>query len=114
MGDFNSHSPSWGYDDLDHKGDEVEDWIITHNMVLINKADDPSTPELGQQRSSCPDLAIATDDVAKITSREVDKQLGGSDHKPIFLTIERQKHHQKSTKVQAGTSRKPTGKFLRN
>ena len=91
MGDFNSHSPSWGYDDLDHKGDEVEDWIITHNMVLINKADDPSTPELGQQRSSCPDLAIATDDVAKITSREVDKQLGGSDHKPIFLTIERQK-----------------------
>ena len=25
MGDFNSHSPSWGYDDLDHKGDEVED-----------------------------------------------------------------------------------------
>ena len=37
----------------------------------------------------CPDLAIATDDVAKITSREVDKQLGGSDHKPIVLTIER-------------------------
>ena len=25
MGDFNSHSPRWGYDDLDHKGDEVED-----------------------------------------------------------------------------------------
>ena len=39
MGNFNSHSPSWGYDDLDHKGDEVEDWTITHNMVLINKAD---------------------------------------------------------------------------
>ena len=37
MDDFNSQS--WGYDDLDHKGDEVEDWTITHNMVLINKAD---------------------------------------------------------------------------
>ena len=36
-------------------------------------------------------MAIATDDVAKITSREVDKQLGGSDHKPTFLTIERPK-----------------------
>ena len=36
-------------------------------------------------------MTIATDDVAKITSREVDNQLGGSDHKPIFLTIERQK-----------------------
>ena len=33
MGDFNSHSPSWGYDDLGHKGDEVEDRIITHNML---------------------------------------------------------------------------------
>ena len=92
MGDSNSHSPSWGYDDLDHKGDEVEDWIITHNMVLINKADDPPTfYSRAWRTTSCPDLAIATDDVAKITSREVDKQLGGSDHKPIFLTIECQK-----------------------
>ena len=92
MGDSNSHSPSWGYDDLDHKGDEVEDWIITHNMVLINKADDPPTFYSRAWRStSCPDLTIATDDVAKITSREVDKQLGESDHKSIFLTIERQK-----------------------
>ena len=92
MGDFNSHSPSWGYDDLDHKGDEVEDWIITHNMVLINKADDPPTFYSRAWRStSCPELAIATDDVAKINSREVDKQLGESDHKSIFLTIECQK-----------------------
>jgi len=73
-------------------------------MVLINKADDPPTfyPR-AWRTTSCPDLAIATNDVAKITRQEVDKQLGGSDHKPIFLTIERQKHHQKSTKVQAGT-----------
>ena len=32
MGDFNSHSPSWGYPDLDAKGDEVEDWIITNQL----------------------------------------------------------------------------------
>ena len=37
------------------------------------------------------DFNFAIDDVAKIASREVDKQLGGSDHKPIFLTIERHK-----------------------
>ena len=92
MGDFNSHSPNWGYDDLDHKGDDVEDWIIPNNMALINKPDDPPTfYSRAWQTTSCPDLAIATDDVAKITSREVDKQLGGSDHKPIFLTIERKK-----------------------
>ena len=78
MGDFNR--------------DEVEDWIITHNMVLINKAVDPPTFYSRAWRStSSPDLTIATNDVAKITSREVDKQLGESDHKSIFLTIERQK-----------------------
>ena len=33
-------------------------------------------------------MAIATEDVVEITNREVDKQLGRSDHKPIFLTIE--------------------------
>jgi len=86
MDDFNSHSPSWGYDDLDHKGDEVEDWIITHNMVLINKADDPklSTPELGEQRAvqiwpSLPmimsslnrfPLLVALDEI-KLTGRQI-------------------------------------------
>uniref|UniRef100_A0A0B7BAW1 Endonuclease/exonuclease/phosphatase domain-containing protein n=1 Tax=Arion vulgaris TaxID=1028688 RepID=A0A0B7BAW1_9EUPU len=28
VGDFNSHSPSWGYSDLNIKGEEVEDFII--------------------------------------------------------------------------------------
>ena len=59
VGDFNSHSPSWGYPDLDPKGDKVENWIMT----------------------------IATDDGAKITERYVEQQLGGSDHKPVRFVI---------------------------
>ena len=60
MVDFNSHSRSWGCDDLDHKGDEVEDWIIAHTMVLINTADDSPTFYFRAWRTtSCPDLAIA-------------------------------------------------------
>ena len=87
MGDFNSHSPSWGYPDLDSKGEEVEDWIITNQMVLINHPDDPHTYYSRAWRTtSCPDIAIATDDVAKITGHQVE-QLGGSDHKPVILHI---------------------------
>ena len=26
VGDFHSHSPSWGYKDLDTKGEQLEDW----------------------------------------------------------------------------------------
>ena len=62
--------------------------VPTYNMVFINKPDDLySRP---WRTTSCPDLAIATNDGETITSREWDKQLGGSDHKPIFLTRERQ------------------------
>ena len=88
MGDFNSHSTSWGYPDLDPKGDEVEDWIITNQMVLINRPDEPHTYySRAWRKTTCQDIAIATDDVAKITKRHVEQQLGGSDHKPVLLVI---------------------------
>ena len=29
-GDVNSHSPSWGYQDLNRKGEEVENWTISN------------------------------------------------------------------------------------
>ena len=88
MGDFNSHSPSWGYPDLDPKGDDVEDWIIANQMVLINRPDEPHTYYSRAWRTtSCPEIAIATDDVTKITELCVEQQLGGSDHKPVLLVI---------------------------
>ena len=60
VGDFNSHSSSWGYPDLDSTGEEVEDWIITNQMVLINHPDDPHTYYSRARRAtSCPYLAIA-------------------------------------------------------
>ena len=48
-GDFNSHSPSWGYEQLSNKG-EVENWIAENRLILINKqmTQTPSTPEHGE------------------------------------------------------------------
>ena len=34
-GDFNSHSPSWGYGQLNSKGEEVENWITENRLMLI-------------------------------------------------------------------------------
>ena len=42
-GDFNSNSPSWGYGQLNSKGEEVENWITENWLILINKPDDPDT-----------------------------------------------------------------------
>ena len=88
VGDFNSHSPSWCYPYLDSKGEEVEDWIITNQMVLINHPDDALTYYSRASRTaSCPDLAIATDDVTNITRHHEEQHLGGSDHKHVILHI---------------------------
>ena len=91
IGDFNSHSPSWGYKNMDPKGEELEGWIIANNLVLINKPDNqPTFYSRVWHSTSSPDLAVATDDIQKITSREVCQQLGGSDHRPVILTLQKQ------------------------
>ena len=88
VGDFNGHSPAWGYETSDSRGDEIHDWMVDNRLVLINKPKDkPSYFSRAWRKLSTPDLAIATEDIQKRTTRLVDKQLGGSDHLPILLNI---------------------------
>ena len=56
-------------------------------MVLINRPDEPHTY-----------IAIATDDVTKITKHHVEQQLGGGDHKPVLL-VTKQDLHQAGRKL---------------
>ena len=89
MGDFNSHSPSWGYDELDSKGEEVECWATNQQLILINKPQDPPTFYSRSWRTtSTPDLAFATDNIHKLCHREVCSQLGGSDHRPVTILVD--------------------------
>ena len=88
VGDFNSHSPSWGYPSLDVKGEEVEHLIVSNHLVLINTPTDPPTfYSRAWKTTSTVDIAIATDNTQMIAKREVSEQLGGSDHKPVILTL---------------------------
>ena len=86
-GDFNSHSPSWGYEQLNNKGEEVENWVTENRLILINKPDDPDTYSRTWRTTSTPDLVIATDDIQGISEREVSSQLGVSDHRPVIIII---------------------------
>ena len=36
VGDFRSHSPSWGYSHMDRRGEELETWQNDNQLVLIN------------------------------------------------------------------------------
>ena len=86
VGDFNSHSEAWGYPESDRRGEEIEEWQIDTKLLLINDPEDP--PTFYSRRwltTSTPDLALATENIARKTTREVLNQLGGSDHKPVLL-----------------------------
>ena len=87
-GDFNSWSQSWGYNTMDNRGEEVEAWQDEHHLILVNNPTD--TPTFYSRRwhtTSTPDLAFCTEDMHRKISRQVGEQLGGSDHRPVILTI---------------------------
>ena len=89
VGDFNSHSQSWGYNHIDARGEEIEEWQDDNNLILINKPEDtPTFYSRCWHTTSTPDIAICTEDIHSITQRKVGSQLGGSDHKPVYLNLD--------------------------
>ena len=87
-GDFNSHSQSWGYSNLNKRGEDVEAWQDDNHLILVNDPTDPPTFYSRRWHSTTtPDLAFCTDDIHRNISRKVEEQLGGSDHRPVLLTI---------------------------
>ena len=87
-GDFNSHSQSWGYNELNRRGEEVENWQDENKLLLINQAWDPPTFYSRVWHSSTtPDIALCTEDIHQRVTREVCTQLAGSDHRPVMISI---------------------------
>ena len=88
VGDFNSHSQSWGYQHMDRRSEEVENWQDENCLLLINSpSDQPTFYSRRWHTTSTPDIALCTEDLRGSIRREVGEQLGGSDHRPVFLKL---------------------------
>ena len=113
--DFNSHSPSWGYPSLDAKG-KVEHWIVTNRLVLtkIPLTDPPAFYSRVWKMTSTSDIAIATDNIQTIVKREISEQLGGSDHKPVILTLAKQINTSAGKCLPVGTKKTKQNKTKQN
>ncbi|CAG5116491.1 unnamed protein product, partial [Candidula unifasciata] len=97
-GDFNSHSQSWGYDHIDQRGEKLEEWQDENRFVLINRPTDPPTfYSRSWHTTTTPDLAFHSPDLEWNIKRVVGNQLGGSDHRPVFLNVENEKVRETST-----------------
>ena len=91
-GDFNSQSQSWGYSTMDKRGEDIESWQGDNQLILINDPTDiPTFYSRRWHSTTTPDLAFCTEDIQKNMTREVDHQLGGSDHRPVILSINGEK-----------------------
>ena len=95
-GDFNGHSPGWGYSHYNQTGRVIEDLCQTTNLeVLQNKLSPPTLLHRTHNTVSRPDLTIVSSDLKNRCSTQVLEDLG-SDHLPILTTVKmNQKYHSK-------------------
>ena len=92
------------------RGEEAEDWQVANGLVLLNDPDDPPTSFSRRWPSSpTPDLAFATSNLSRIASRTVPSQLGGSDHKPIKISLNLQYRPQRTSTLPSGTTKDQLG-----
>ena len=86
-GDFNGHSPQWGYNDTNRTGTYLEELHENTNLVIKQNASSvPTLLHRAHKTLSRPDLTIVSSDLDSCCEIEVLHDVG-SDHRPIALTI---------------------------
>ena len=87
LGDFNCHHPLWdSRGTSDPRGEEVFDWVISSDLLPLNKPDTPTLLHRSSGSRSSPDISFSPSTLAFSCSWEVLQDLG-SDHLPILLSI---------------------------
>ena len=87
-GDFNGHSPLWGYRDLNKTGKAVEDLCSSTNLCLVQ--DSTTQPTLQHKYHKTlhrPDLTLVSSDISSKYQYEVIDGIGDSDHRPMITRI---------------------------
>ena len=86
-GDFNGHSPLWGYVDTDNTGKKIEELCNSTNLCLLQ--DENSPPSLLHRCHGTlhrPDLTLVSGDLENHSSEELLEDIS-SDHRPILTKI---------------------------
>ncbi|GFY76161.1 reverse transcriptase domain-containing protein [Trichonephila inaurata madagascariensis] len=80
MGDFNAHSPIWGYIDSNNAGKSVEDLLNSNIFELFYNHSDPHTYLHYNVTSTSPDLLLVTSDISEYSRRYVIVNPGSGHH----------------------------------
>ena len=85
LGDFNAHSPSWWRgQQLNRRGQKVEDFISANNLVLLNK-NQPTYFSTTHNIETAIDLSLCSPLLGTWFDWTIDGDIYDSDHYPILL-----------------------------
>ncbi|GBL75632.1 putative RNA-directed DNA polymerase from transposon X-element [Araneus ventricosus] len=84
LGDFNGNSPLWGSKNTNLRGRQIEEFVNTHSLCLLNNGEDTYFHQRSRTFHSL-DLALCTPSLAPYFNFRVGVDLRDSDHFPIFL-----------------------------
>ena len=85
-GDFNAHSPNWGYKGTNAAGKEIEDLLNTSVLELKYNDTDRPTYLHFKGAQTTPDLLLISSDISANTKRIILDD-PGSGHKPVIAKI---------------------------
>ena len=83
IGDFNSHSTTWGYTNTDNEGEAVEQWADSCDFTLIHDAKLPKS-----FNSARPDLIVASESIANMCKKSVMDPIPHTQHRPICVSVQ--------------------------
>ena len=88
IGDFNSHSTTWGYNNTEDNGDLVEEWSDAHHLSLIH---DPkllcSFNSSRWKREYHLDISFVCNNIASLSSKAALEPIPHTQHRPIAILI---------------------------
>jgi hypothetical protein len=88
IGDFNSRSTHWGYEDCNADGEAVVAWAENNGMSLIHDHKLPSSFNSGRWRKGYnPDIVFASDAIRKQCAKGIGKPIPRTQHRPIICRV---------------------------
>lgn len=88
VGDFNSHSTTWGYSNTNRDGEAVEEWAASNDLSIVYDAKHPATFQSARwRRGYNPDLALISTRHYQNIEKSVGDPIPRTQHRPIVITI---------------------------